>query len=448
MHHACTQHAGARQNRRWCATSSAARGSASRRSRRRSSSRRCQRECLAGSTVERTLQQQRGSGGTNKGNKPDSTFTATHFLHDRFVVKTADQDGRKVFVNVCTSDRVAAPGAWAAGALPPEAVDAALEALRGAGGDGGGDGDAAPDALRFPVSVGPLRAEADKQGAPCAAVDVVVADAVVEAAARHRPLKAFLIDLLLDAVGGKAGLELDRRYKLPRMAYKGAGGAPGPHRIRAERRALVTEVAAGGGGSGGGGAPAGGAKQQQQKQEQQREKDQRPKQPEQQQQQQGKAATAAAAAAAPESLHHTLEFEGRPVAAVVVTVTLPAGSAGNGPAAAAAATAAEAHGTAVRAELRAGGRELVVEAAGARAPLSVALPFAAAADGARAELLLPAAKAAGGGGGEGAAPPAPRLRVRLPYRPLREWAGAAATAAPRAFGALPVAVEGDYVSLA
>jgi hypothetical protein len=36
-----------------------------------------------------------------------------------FVVKTRDEGGRKVFVNVCGSARVAAPGDWASGQARP-----------------------------------------------------------------------------------------------------------------------------------------------------------------------------------------------------------------------------------------------------------------------------------------------------------------------------------------
>lgn len=33
----------------------------------------------------------------------------------RFVVKTADENDRKVFINICGSDKVPAPGGWANG---------------------------------------------------------------------------------------------------------------------------------------------------------------------------------------------------------------------------------------------------------------------------------------------------------------------------------------------
>ena len=36
-------------------------------------------------------------------------------LHNRFVVKTTDQEGRKVFINICSSDKVPVAGSWANG---------------------------------------------------------------------------------------------------------------------------------------------------------------------------------------------------------------------------------------------------------------------------------------------------------------------------------------------
>jgi PIH1 N-terminal domain len=80
----------------------------------------------------------------------------------------------------------------------------------------------ASEALRFPLACGELRAEADKAGAPCVVVDCVLHPDVLAGAAACRPLKAFLIELALDWVGRKHGLQLDPKFRLPKMAYKGA----------------------------------------------------------------------------------------------------------------------------------------------------------------------------------------------------------------------------------
>lgn len=72
------------------------------------------------------------------------------------MIKTAEvESGRKVFINVCSSDRVAAPGGWVGGVMPDE-VAQALEKLHvrramgwpgrqmGSGGGGGGGGAKGP----------------------------------------------------------------------------------------------------------------------------------------------------------------------------------------------------------------------------------------------------------------------------------------------------------------
>lgn len=45
----------------------------------------------------------------------------------RFVVKTSDEGGRKVFINMCGHAKVAAPGNWANGV--PEEIQSALDNL-------------------------------------------------------------------------------------------------------------------------------------------------------------------------------------------------------------------------------------------------------------------------------------------------------------------------------
>jgi hypothetical protein len=45
----------------------------------------------------------------------------------RFVIKTTDEAGRKVFINMCGHAKVAAPGNWANGM--PEEIQSALDNL-------------------------------------------------------------------------------------------------------------------------------------------------------------------------------------------------------------------------------------------------------------------------------------------------------------------------------
>ncbi|EEH52096.1 uncharacterized protein MICPUCDRAFT_11768, partial [Micromonas pusilla CCMP1545] len=93
-----------------------------------------------------------------------------------FVVKTIDDAGRKIFVN-----------------LPPD-VETALANL---------DDPTQTQKLRFPLSVSEGRNELDKSGAPCTVYDAVFNDDVVKQAIAFRRLKVFLVELCLQWVSQK-----------------------------------------------------------------------------------------------------------------------------------------------------------------------------------------------------------------------------------------------------
>ncbi len=129
-----------------------------------------------------------------------------------FVIKTVDKkSGTKVFLNVCGSDKVPAPGDWSNGQMPAD-VQKALEDR---------DGDGSAEALRFPLSAGQAKKEEDKKGEPCVAIDCILNADVLGQAAQFRPLKQFLIELAIGWVSHKASMDLDVKYKLPKMRYKG-----------------------------------------------------------------------------------------------------------------------------------------------------------------------------------------------------------------------------------
>jgi hypothetical protein len=166
-----------------------------------------------------------------------------------FVVKTIDDAGRKIFVNVCGHAKIAAPG------------DAGEWKGGGGGGGGGGEddhGQLPPDVenalanlddptqtqkLRFPLSVSEGRNELDTSGAPCTVYDAVFNDDVVKQAIAFRRLKVFLVELCLQWVSQKYALSLDPKYKLPHRKYMG-GDAPPPQMIRAtkKKKAMIEEL--------------------------------------------------------------------------------------------------------------------------------------------------------------------------------------------------------------
>ncbi|KAJ9522702.1 hypothetical protein QJQ45_019893 [Haematococcus lacustris] len=197
-----------------------------------------------------------------------------------FVVKTSDASGAKVFINMCGHDKVAAPGNWQ-GLQVPEEVQAALDNVDSLT-------DAQQESLRFPLSMTPPQPDVDKKGAACTTFDCCLNEDVIKTAALHRGLKLFIIELAINWIAHKhkmqasqqprcvthtvsdvqacrqpsrcvaaisrpvsrravatsdsSDLQLDPKFKLPKMRYKG-GDKVLPQRIRLDRKRLVTEVA-------------------------------------------------------------------------------------------------------------------------------------------------------------------------------------------------------------
>eukprot|EP00887_Chlorella_sp_A99_P003490 scaffold7.g3490.t1 len=324
------------------------------------------------------------------------------FPEPGFVVKTADERGRKVFINVCSSDKVAMPGGWAGGEVPAE-VRRALEAGPAAGGPPAAElGGAEQEMLRVPLSMSESRTEADHRGEACTVFDCIYSSELLRLAAAYRPLKYFLVQagaLCLCVVAmmwaeSKHNLQLDPQYKLPKMRYK--GDAPPPQLLRPDATArqgagqqagqqLIAEVEAPGTCAAEGPAlalpvnraaaravakavpaPAAGAAS----------APVPPAGPAAGEGGKGDGEGGGSAVQLP-ALEHSLEFHGRPVEAV---------------------------------SLRVAGEEVVLAVPGCQ-PLAVRLPLAASARGGTAELAADGRE----------------LEVRLPYLPL-----AAAVAAARA----------------
>ncbi|KAJ9523113.1 hypothetical protein QJQ45_023905, partial [Haematococcus lacustris] len=182
-----------------------------------------------------------------------------------FVVKTSDASGAKVFINMCGHDKVAAPGNWQ-GLQVPEEVQAALDNVDSLT-------DAQQESLRFPLSMTPPQPDVNKKGAACTTFDCCLNEDVIKTAALHRGLKLFIIELAINWIAHKhkmqasqqprcvthtasdvqacrravatsdsSDLQLDPKFKLPKMRYKG-GDKVLPQRIRLDRKRLVTEVA-------------------------------------------------------------------------------------------------------------------------------------------------------------------------------------------------------------
>lgn len=262
----------------------------------------------------------------------------------------------------------------------------------------------------------------------------------MKAVQQSRPLKAFVNELTVDFVSQKHSLQLDPKYKLPKMSYKGTEIRS--QRVKLDPKPLVSDVtctldnaeqeepsfpllpsksaaaakkakaaAAATALAGAANAkPAGGAQ----------------------------AAAAAAVAAAASSWQHEVRCEGKPVTHMVVSVQLPGPSSSAGWSQE--AVQVQLCGTQLRVlvnqqqqqEQQQGGHSSTPWPS-QQGPTSVCigLPFAAGHEGAEAELW--------GDTGQ-------QLLVRLPYLPLQDWVQQMEQEAPTAFTRLPIAHE-SYMEL-
>jgi hypothetical protein len=317
--------------------------------------------------------------------------------------------------------QVPAPGGWANGTMP----DSCLQALENLARDAP-TAAADAEAVRFPLSCSEVVADTDKSGQPCSTVDCIINSDVFKSAQQHRPLKALIVELALQQVGSKHKLELDPRFKLPKMTYK--GGAVRQQRVRQDKKQLVTDVtlqrdeapsfalppsqkdaavAAVAGSKAKAAVSGKDARSSKQQQADVRSK------------QNGSSVTAAVGASASGSSgswQHSVKCEGKPVSHMVVTLQLPevcSSSSSDGSSWSAASLQVEVCG-----------RQLRLDAGAiAGGPCIVQLPFAASSVGAEAQLQ----------------PGSRQLQVQLPYLPVQQWVQQLQQQAPHAFSKLPVA---------
>ncbi|GMH36547.1 hypothetical protein BSKO_04415 [Bryopsis sp. KO-2023] len=146
-----------------------------------------------------------------------------------FVVKTVDERKRKVFLNFCGSEKVAGWG------LDDKEVKATLKDYAKDALD-----DEQLEALRIPISVGDLLNDVDKKGEVCTVIDCVFNLDIAKQAKVTRNLKVFLIDIVMEFVEQKHKIELDRKYKLPRLKYKGQEVRQ--QRIRVAKNPIVQDI--------------------------------------------------------------------------------------------------------------------------------------------------------------------------------------------------------------
>lgn len=134
-----------------------------------------------------------------------------------FVIKTRDNAaGTKIFINIVSSPHIEAPHMKSYTELEGE------------------------QGCRVPLSIGTPVEDFDKKGEPCISYDVVANPEVVEQCSTEPAFREQVVQLCLAAVAQKYKIELDARFKLPKIKYKGTSVQL--QRIRKKKESQIQEV--------------------------------------------------------------------------------------------------------------------------------------------------------------------------------------------------------------
>jgi len=116
-----------------------------------------------------------------------------------FVVKTRDlNSGMKTFLNVTCNEHIEAPHVKSLVELEGE------------------------EGVRVPLSVGTPVEDFDKKLELCVTYDLIAAPSVLQECADSLQMRDSVVQLCIAAVAQKYKIELDSRYKVPKMRYKGS----------------------------------------------------------------------------------------------------------------------------------------------------------------------------------------------------------------------------------
>eukprot|EP00117_Sycon_ciliatum_P018398 scpid39563/ scgid17026/ PIH1 domain-containing protein 1 len=107
-----------------------------------------------------------------------------------FCVKTRSEDGQKVFLNICTSDKINEP---------PDISETELQRILETEDVG---------KFRVPLSAGPPHAEVDKSGAACTAYDLVIHPSFCTKVRQQEAFMQFLLTAILTIIEQKHDVKL------------------------------------------------------------------------------------------------------------------------------------------------------------------------------------------------------------------------------------------------
>lgn len=139
-----------------------------------------------------------------------------------FVIKTQAAQAGKVFVNMTSHEFVEG---FSQKSIPKSEADKHGTAETG---------------LRIPLSLGQRREESDKKGEPALVVDVIWAPETIAECLTNAGFRQNVVELAFGYIQQKYGLDLDLRFTIPKMKYKGA--TVQFQRIKAKKNPKIQEI--------------------------------------------------------------------------------------------------------------------------------------------------------------------------------------------------------------
>lgn len=140
-----------------------------------------------------------------------------------FCLKTKNNDGQKVFLNICHSSELP---------KPPEIDEDMLRSILNSDD---------PTTYRIPMSLGEVRRDQDKGGRICAVYDIIINSDYYKEVNNSQVFKQFLITVCLEGIEDKYNISLDKESYVILKNKKYHGTMP-QHNIKIRPKPLVTEI--------------------------------------------------------------------------------------------------------------------------------------------------------------------------------------------------------------
>lgn len=138
------------------------------------------------------------------------------------VIKLRSSKDEKVFINVCTSDKIPAPKEVS----DQELVDI-LQSVD-------------PTQYRVPMSLGEPHVELDNRGQGCTAYDVVINPGFYSKIQKSELFNSFFLTIVFEGLESKYDIELERKWTV--LKNKKSMGTLHPHCIRSKSKPVIMEM--------------------------------------------------------------------------------------------------------------------------------------------------------------------------------------------------------------